>query len=299
MSSADRQERPAAAEPAPETSTEAPETSRERPGSAGAEPAETPAEKAARLQDLAARCERSVGDASARLGDTRAGLGLPAGESDPPAIALDKAALARYQGQAAEAKPEAREAARAERVAELRRHLAAYLELKSDADAESLRFETAGGLTGDYAEQFKFMNDPRLAETMIAVVPDRLWVKGSQPSESSAERDLILVREGYLKDPAKEHQDEVAWMTHELGHIQRGKDAGERYAAESEEKAFDDIETGTYPNNKVEEHAFGRQFAYLRSKGVPRERVAELLKDEYGPEDFRFLDKLLDRTYGQ
>ncbi len=210
-------------------------------------------------------------------------------EHGPGPIAPNEAAERRQREDA--------EAARAERMTGLKRHLAAYLELRSDQDVESLRFETAGGLTGEYADQFKFMNDPRLADTMIAVVPDRLWVKGSQPSESSADRDLILVREGYLNDPSKEKQDEVAWMTHELGHIPRGRDVGGRYAAESEEKAFADLDVGTYPNNKVEEHAFGRQFQYLRAKGVPRERVAELLKGEYGPEDFKFLDRLLDRVY--
>ncbi len=194
---------------------------------------------------------------------------------------------------------EAAKAARAARTAELQRHLSAYLELKSDADAESLRFETAGSLTGEYADQYRFLGDPRLAETTVVVVPDRLWVKGSQPSESSAERDMILIREGYMHDPSRKEQDEVAWMTHELAHIQRGKDVGEKYAAESEEKAFGDLDIGTYPNNKVEEHAFGRQFAYLRVKGVPRAKVVELLRGEYGPEDFAFLDRLLDRAYGK
>jgi len=282
-----------------EASAEAVEAGREDAEPGEQEAAEMPVEKVARLEKLTVQGERSIRDAAADLEAASAKLEVKTGEDDAPGLAADKAAVAGFERRLAEARAEADESARAERIAALKEHLTGYLELKSAEDAESLRFETADRLTGDYADQFRALNDPRLNDAMIVTVPDRLWVKGAQPSESAADKNLILVREGYLNDPGKEKQDEVAWMTHELGHLQRGKDVGDRYAAESEEKAFVDLEVGTYPNNKVEEHAFGRQFEYLKSKGVPRARVAEMLKDEYGPEDFKFLDRLLDKVYGK
>jgi len=213
------------------------------------------------------------------------------GQSDAPK-SLNEAGLVES---AAERTAEARE----RKIAELRGYLAGYLELGPDQDAESIRFEQAGGLGGEYGDQYRFLDDERLAGTEIAVVPDKLWVKGKQPSESHAAKGLILIREGYYLDPAKREQDEPAWMAHELAHCQRFIDKRDNYDEESQQVAFDDIGLDAYPNNQVEERTFGKQFEYLRSKGVGRERVAEMMNEHYGPEDFKFLDRVLDRVYGQ
>ena len=45
----------------------------------------------------------------------------------------------------------------------------------------------------------RLFHDKRLDEVTIAVVPDDLWIKGSQPSESSAERQLILIKQSYFE----------------------------------------------------------------------------------------------------
>ncbi len=195
---------------------------------------------------------------------------------------------------------ESRERARADRIAELKRHLTGYLELRPDQSADALRFERAVDLSGEYGEQYRFLGDARLADMEIVIVPDQTWIKGSQPSESSASQGMILIREGYFRDPKKERQDETAWMTHELSHLQQSLDRGPAgYEQAQATPAYADIGVETYPNNQVEEYTFRRQFDYLKAKGLGRERVAALLQDEYSQDDFKFLNRILDRVYGK
>jgi len=185
------------------------------------------------------------------------------------------------------------------RIHDLKSHLIEYLSLKSPEDAEKITFVRAADLSGDFGEQFRFFNDERLNETFVAVVPDELWHKGGQPSESSADRGMILFRGGYYDGEGDGIPDPSAWMTHELAHCQRSIDVGDNeYNQESETQFFDDLGPDTYPNNQVEEQAFGRQFAYLKDKKVEREEVTELLEEHYGPDDFKFLNRILDRVYG-
>jgi len=188
---------------------------------------------------------------------------------------------------------------RQERIRDLKLCLAEYLELKSPEDAERITFVRAADLSEEFGEQFRFLNDERLNEALVAVVPDELWHKGGQPSESSADRGMILFRGGYYDGEEDGARDPSAWMTHELAHCQRSIDVGDDgYNQESEMQVFDDLGPDTYPNNRVEEQAFGRQFAYLKAKKVGREKITELLGEHYGPDDFRFLDRILDRVYG-
>jgi hypothetical protein len=180
---------------------------------------------------------------------------------------------------------------------ELQQYLKDYLNLDSPEKMESIKFVEAKDLAGEYGEQYKFLNDERLANTIIAIVPDQLWIKGQQPSESDAKRGLILFREGYLNNPRQQTKDRIAWMSHELGHVQRFKNNGAAYKSDTETVAFDDIGFETYPNNKVEEHAFTRQFEYLKSQGVTKDQIFEMLKGDYEGEDFKFFGKLLDKTF--
>lgn len=190
---------------------------------------------------------------------------------------------------ASAAEAERRDRDRAARIAELRTYLAKYLELRPDQSAESLRFERACDLPGDHGEQYRFLGDARLADTEIVIVPDDMWVKGSQPSESHAGRRAILMREGYYHDPKIERQDESAWMTHELAHLQQSLDRGlDEYEKE---------QSAGYPDNQVERHAFSRQFEYLRSKGAGRSHVAALLENDYSGEELVFLSRILDEVY--
>ena len=183
----------------------------------------------------------------------------------------------------------------------LKAHLADYLGLKTPEEAERIRFIRGADLPDTYNSQYLFLHDERLANVMIAVIPDELWVKGKVPSESSAERGLISVRASYFKGAGKDIRDPSAWMTHELAHCQCYFDLDkdeEKYKNDAETPAFNDIEVDTYPNNKIEEGAFAAQFAYLKSKGVERAKVTEFLKEFYDDKAFRFLNKILDRVYG-
>lgn len=202
------------------------------------------------------------------------------------------------EGEASRNEMERREQARAARIAELKEHLARYLELRPDQSADSLRFERAEDLAGEYGEQYRFLGDARLADMEVVIVPDEFWHKGSQPSESAADKGMILIRQGYYRDPKKERQDETAWMTHELSHLQQSLDRGQAgYDQAQATVAFDDIGPDTYPNNQVEEYTFRRQFEYLRSHGVDRDQAAAMLQKEYSPDDFKFLDRILDKAY--
>lgn len=188
---------------------------------------------------------------------------------------------------------------REDKIADIKRYLVRYLELRPDQDIDGVRFEAAADLPGEYGDQYRFLDDSRLAGVEVAVVPDGLWVKGIQPSESHAEKGLILIREGYYDRPERHVRDQAAWLTHELAHVQRSLDRGpDDYRKDSDEPAFDDIGLNGYPNNKVEEHAFTRQLEYLKTRGIGRDAAAALLREQYDPEDFRFLDRILDRVYG-
>lgn len=181
---------------------------------------------------------------------------------------------------------------------QLRAHLVEYLKLKTPEEAERIKFVRGLDLPAEFGDQYRFLADERLANILVAVIPDELWVEGKedQPTESSAERGLINVRAGYFEGKEGEgERDPSAWLTHELAHCQRYLDRREDYAQASETTAFDDIDVDIYPNNRVEEHAFTQQFAYLKSKGVEREKITELLKAHYSDQDFKFFNKLLDR----
>ncbi len=173
-----------------------------------------------------------------------------------------------------------KEAARQQRIMELKKYLVEYLGLKSPEQANEIKFVSAEKLAGNHKEQFDFLADKRLADVQIAVVPDELWVKGDQPSESDAEQNLVL-----FKESAFNGEDAVAWMTHELGHCQQLKNTdAEQYRNDSD---------AGYPDNGVERHAFAKQFEFLKSNGVTKEQILQMLEEWYHGEELEFLKSLL------
>ena len=152
----------------------------------------------------------------------------------------------------------------------------------------------------NYQAQREALHDERLDGVTIAVVPDDLWIKGSQPSESSAERQLILIKQSYFE--AQENPDEIAWLCHELAHCQNFLDSEspEEYQGNMQKFAFDDLKTEyTYPNNPVEQSTFTKQFQYLKENGKTREDIFTMLSKDYHEEDFPFFNRLLDSVYGK
>lgn len=142
-----------------------------------------------------------------------------------------------------------------------------YLELE-DKDVERIELLEAKNLPEHYKIQYEALGDKRLENVTIAIIPDDLWVKGSQPSESHAEKQLILFREDYF-----ENSDEAAWTTHELAHCKKflDSDSQEVYQRDMKTFAFEDIESEyAYPNNKAEEYTFTEQFKYLKEQGKTR-----------------------------
>ncbi len=166
----------------------------------------------------------------------------------------------------------------------LRDHLAEYLGTETEEQRETIEFVSAKKLSGHHKEQYDFLADKRLADVQIAIVPDELWVKGGQPSESDAGNNLVLFKASAFKG-----EDTVAWMTHELGHCQRLKDTDlERYKTDSE---------AGYPDNEVERHAFTKQFEFLKSNGVTKEQILQMLEEWYHDEELEFLGGLLKEVY--
>ena len=176
------------------------------------------------------------------------------------------------------------------RISNLKKFLTEYWGLKDGKEVERVQFTEAINLPPQHQKGYDFLNDRRLAGTMIAIVPDDMWVKGDQPSESSAENDLILFKESYFNG-----SDDIGWMVHELAHNLRFKDKEEAYEPDSRTQAFDDIKSEyPYPNNRVEAYTFLQQFRYLREKGVGREAIRKMLRQDYEEADFRFFDRILD-----
>lgn len=181
----------------------------------------------------------------------------------------------------------------------IKQHLQEYLGLKEGA-VERIGLLKAKNLPKNYQAQHETLHDERLDEVTIAVVPDDLWVKESQPSESSAENQLILIKQSYFE--AQENPDEIAWLCHELAHCENFLDSKslEKYQGNMQRFAFEDLKTEyTYPNNPVEQFAFTKQFHYLKGQGKSRKDVLAMLSKYYHEEDFPFFNRLLDCVYGK
>lgn len=181
----------------------------------------------------------------------------------------------------------------------IKQHLQEYLGLKEGA-IERIGLLKAKNLPKNYQSQYEALHDERLDGISIAVVPDDLWVKGSQPSESSAENQLILIKQSYFK--SQKNPDEIAWLCHELAHCQNFLDSEspEAYQGNMQKFAFEDLKTGyTYPNNPVEQFTFTKQFQYLKEQGRSREEVLAMLGKYYHEEDFPFFNRVLDSVYGK
>jgi hypothetical protein len=181
-------------------------------------------------------------------------------------------------------------------INETRRYLQQYLELK-EGSVEEIELLSAKDLSGEYKTQRDFFNDSRLDNISIAVIPDDLWVKGSQPSESSAKNNLISIKKSYFE---AEDPDQIAWMSHELAHCQNFLDSEtpEDYNKKMQTFAFDDLENEyTYPNNKVEQYTFGKQFNYLKEQGKSKDEVITMISEYYNKEDLPFFNRLLEDIY--
>lgn len=178
---------------------------------------------------------------------------------------------------------------------DMQQYLKNCLELK-DESVERIELIKAKNLPKDYHKQFEALSDKRLDNINIAVVPDDLWIKGKQPSESDAENGMILIKQSYFKE--KEKPDEIAWMVHELAHCQAFLDSAtpEDYQKNMEKFAFADLETEySYPNNLVEQIAFTKQFQFLKEEGKNREDIIEMISGYYQEEDLPFFNRILDK----
>lgn len=174
-----------------------------------------------------------------------------------------------------------------------------YLGL-DEKDVEKIKFFKTKYLPNNYQAQRDDFHDPRLDEVTIAVVPDSFWVKGNQPSESSAEKQLILIKQSYFE--AQTNPDEIAWMVHELAHCQYYLDSKteQAYQTDMQTLAFEDLRTKhPYPNNLVEQYTFTKQFQHLKQQGKSREDILTMLSRYYSEEDRPFFDRLLDGVYGK
>jgi hypothetical protein len=180
------------------------------------------------------------------------------------------------------------------KASELNSVLIDRLELKNIDDLKKIKLIKAADLAGDYKKQYEFLNDPRLDNITIAIVPKELWLKGKQPSESNAENDLILFNEEYFNG-----EDKVAWMVHEFAHCASFKDHPEDYNKMSSAFAYEGLGSKyPYPNNQVEAFTFKKQFEYLKQIGAQRDDIISMLKDDYeDEEDYIFFNKILDEVY--
>ncbi|MFA5000384.1 MAG: hypothetical protein WC545_03425 [Patescibacteria group bacterium] len=179
----------------------------------------------------------------------------------------------------------------------LENYLQDYLDLKK-GETEKIKLQAAENLAEDYRNQYEFLKDERLKDIKIAVIPDNLWIKGEQPSESHAEKSLILFKQSYYENQDK--PDEIAWLTHELAHCQNFMAVGSEAIYEKNQQIFAFEDLGgeySYPNNLVEQSAFTEQFKYLKQSGKNKEEIKELLKKYYHQEDFAFFERLLDKVF--
>ncbi|MBU0458181.1 hypothetical protein KJ652_05620 [Patescibacteria group bacterium] len=169
-------------------------------------------------------------------------------------------------------------------------------------DVERINILKVKDLPEHYQTRLKALNDERLNEIFIAIIPDDIWgkIKGSQPSQSHAEIGLISFRQSYFE--AQNNPDEIAWLLHELAHCQNFLDSEspEMYQANQKRPAFKDLESEyPYPNNQVEQATFTKQFQYLKERGKSREDVLAMISKYYDEVDFPFFNRLLDNVFGE
>jgi len=175
---------------------------------------------------------------------------------------------------------------------EIKKHLKDYLELE-EGDLASLEVLQTEKLPAQYQEQLKFLNDQRLKDVQVVVVPDKLWHKGKQPSESHASRQMVLFNQKYF-----ETQDDSAWACHEFAHCQKYLDQPDDYEKQMQTPAFPEIASEyNYPNNQVELFTFSKQFEFLKQKGLSRNEVMTMIAEQYDEEHFVFFNKVLDKIY--
>lgn len=170
-----------------------------------------------------------------------------------------------------------------------------YLELKEN-DLEKIILLKTKDLPKHYQAQLEIFQDEKLNDVIVSIMPDELWVKGEQPSESIAEKQLILIKKSYFEK--KENPDEIAWLCHELAHCQYflNSKSPEKYKEDITNFAFKDLKTKyNYPNNLVEQFAFTTQFRFLKKQGKSKEDILLMIKKYYQKDDFSFFNRLLDR----
>lgn len=167
-------------------------------------------------------------------------------------------------------------------------------------DIEKINLLNAQNLSDYYKLEYMTLQDKRLENVVFAIVPDELWVKGIQPSESSAENQLIIIKKSYFE--SQQNPDEIAWLVHEFAHCQNFLDSNspEDYRKKSETFAFDDLKTNDsypYPNNKVEQYTFTKQFQFLKEQDKSKEDILIMLSQYYKEENMPFFNRLLDNIY--
>jgi len=168
--------------------------------------------------------------------------------------------------------------------------------ISNELEKKKIEVIRAGELPDNLRGQLEALNDKRLENITINIVPDSLWTKGDQPTESEAERQLIYVKQSYYE--SINNNDEIAWLIHELAHCQKFLDLEslEDYEKSMRTLAFTDLKSEySYPNNPIEQYAFTKQFEYLKKGGKSKEDILEMLKEYYGEEDTPFFSRLLEK----
>lgn len=185
-----------------------------------------------------------------------------------------------------------------QKLNDLRNYLENYLR-DNGIEAAEIKIIAPEELPDNFRKQFEELNDPRLADARIAIIP-KFW----KTSESHADRQLVLLNGEYFAG-----KDRIKWLTHELAHCQKyldiepkdGLAKKEIYEREMNTPAFSDIPAeNNYPNNKVEEYAFARQIEALRKAGITREELLGMFKDYYQDEkDLVFINRIIDTIYAE
>lgn len=172
-----------------------------------------------------------------------------------------------------------------------------YLNL-SDSQLGELDLLKVKEVGAEYHDQIKGFSDDRIKNIELVIVPDKMWHKGSQESESDPAKNLILFKKSYFEN--KDKPDEIAWLSHEFAHCQEFLNSinPQDYEDKMNIPAYFSINTEfTYPNNLIEREAFLRQFQFLKEKGKSRIEILDLISNYYSHEDLTFFEKVLDEIY--
>jgi hypothetical protein len=122
----------------------------------------------------------------------------------------------------------------------------------------------------------KFLADKKISDGEVIIIGDEeRWrsLYGSNDSKSS-HRPMAIILKKEIFDQEDISEGNMAWLIHEIGHLEFYKDLGDKLDAYMEEYHA----SGEYTNSAMEKQAFELQFEFLKSIGKTKAECLDFIE---------------------